>query len=129
RGLQAYFEIDSAGTSAYHSGQSADENAQKVANKNNIELHSKARRLEQYDLGYFDLIVAMYFENFSNIKQLDEAQNYGDKVVLLREFDSQPEDKEVPDPYFGGIEGFENVFDIVKRSCEKLLDELNEKIK
>lgn len=128
RRLQAYFEVDSAGTSAYHSGQSADSNAQKIASQNNIKLLSKARRLEQYDLDYFDMIVAMDFENFSNISLLDTSKRYGDKIVLLREFDPEPEDKQVPDPYFGGIEGFEHVFKIVKRSCEKLLDELEAKI-
>ncbi len=128
RSLQSYFEIDSAGTSAYHIGESADSNAQKVAAKNSIELLSKARRFEQFDLSYFDLIIAMDLENFSNLKQLDEDGSYGDKIKLLREFDETPEDKQVPDPYFGGIEGFENVFQIVHRSCEKLLDKLKKHI-
>ncbi len=124
RGLQAYFEIDSAGTSAYHEGHSADSNAQKVARQHDVELLSTARRFELFDLNYFDLVVAMDLENVSNIKHLDEAEKYHHKIVLLREFDTEPQDKQVPDPYYGGMKGFKNVFDIVKRSCEKLLDEL-----
>ncbi len=128
RGLQSYFEIDSAGTSAYHLGENADSNAQQVAQKNNVSLLSKARRFKQFDLNYFDLIIAMDFENLSNLKEIDEKDSYNDKIKLLREFDETPDDKQVPDPYFGGIEGFENVFQIVHRSCEKLLDELEKQI-
>lgn len=128
RELQSYFEVDSAGTSAYHLGETADENAQKIARKNDVELLSKARRLESFDLDYFDLIVAMDLENYSNIKELDKTKEDRDKIVLMRVFDPEPDDKEVPDPYFGGIEGFENVFDILHRSCDNLLDELSKKI-
>jgi protein-tyrosine phosphatase len=59
---------------------------------------------------------------------MDAAKSFEDKIILLREYDSVPGDGEVPDPYYGGIDGFENVFDIVKRSCETLLDELEERV-
>ena len=129
RGLQSYFYVDSAGTSAYHIGETANSKSQKVANEHGIELRSRARQFEQDDLEEFDLIVAMDRENLANIKSMDGSGAFEEKIVLLREFDPNPGDGEVPDPYFGGIDGFKNVFDIVKRSCEALLDELEEKVR
>lgn len=128
RELQSYFEIDSAGTSAYHIGESANSNSQKVARQHGVTLHSKARKFESVDLDYFDLILAMDSENLGNIRQLDAGDEYDTKIKLLREFDPTPENKEVPDPYYGGMQGFENVFQVVKRSCENLLDELEKQI-
>lgn len=128
RELQPYFEIDSAGTSAYHTGEGANSKAQKIARRHNVKIHSKARRFESFDLGYFDLIIAMDRENFANIQQLDKKKNYGDKIVLLREFDESPDNGQVPDPYYGGMDGFKNVFDIVHRSCRALLIDLEKQI-
>ncbi|HKL14136.1 MAG TPA: low molecular weight protein-tyrosine-phosphatase [Balneolaceae bacterium] len=128
RGLQSYFYVDSAGTSAYHIGEPANSKSQKMAKEHGIELRSRARQFEQDDLDEFDLIVAMDRENLANIKSLDGSKDFEEKIVLLRDFDPNPGDGEVPDPYFGGMDGFKNVFDIVKRSCKALLDELEEKV-
>ena len=76
-----------------------------------------------------DLILAMDTENFSNIRQLDRKDRFTDKVKMMRAFDPQPENGEVPDPYYGGLDGFENVFQVLDRSCEALLDELKPLIK
>lgn len=129
RGLQSYFYIDSAGTSAYHIGEPANSKSRQTAKERGIELKSRARRFENEDLGEFDMIVAMDHENLENIKALDKSGTFEEKIVMLREYDPSPDDGEVPDPYYGGMDGFQNVFDIVKRSCENLLDELQEKIK
>ena len=128
RGLDPYFYVDSAGTSAYHIGEPANSKSQKLANEHGVELRSRARQFEKNDLEEFDLIVAMDRENLANIKSLDGSEAFEEKIVLLREFDPNPGDGEVPDPYFGGMDGFKNVFDIVKRSSEALLDELEEKV-
>lgn len=129
RGLQPYFYIDSAGTSAYHIGEPANSKAQKVANERGFELKSRARRFEAEDLDEFDLILAMDRENYENILALDINGDYSDKVKMMREFDPKADnDAEVPDPYYGGMDGFNNVFDIVQRSCENLLNELEERI-
>ena len=123
RGLEDYFEVDSAGTSAYHIGESANSKSQRTANEHGITLNSKARQFKQFDLDYFDLILAMDNENLENVRQMaNEEQEQ--KIGRMRDFDPDPGDGEVPDPYYGGPEGFENVFQIVKRSCERLLDEL-----
>lgn len=128
RGLQSYFYIDSAGTSAYHIGEPANSKSQWVANQQGVKLSSKARRFERIDLDEFDLVLAMDHENLRNIKHLDGTGTHSNKVKLLREFDPYPEDKAVPDPYYGGMEGFQRVFDVIKRSGEALLDELEEQI-
>jgi len=123
-GLENYFLIDSAGTSAYHIGEPANQHSQIVANRHGITLRSTARRFEQFDLSYFDLILAMDNENLEDLKLLDEYSEYRDKMQLLRDFDTEPDDGQVPDPYFGGKQGFENVFEVVRRSCQNLLEEL-----
>jgi protein-tyrosine phosphatase len=128
RSLQPYFEVDSSGTSAYHIGESANVHSQRTANDHGITLHSKARRFEASDIHYFDLIIAMDRSNLANIKKLDAGNKGKDRIMLLREFDPEPENNEVPDPYSGGREGFENVFQIAKRSCKQLLDELEKHI-
>lgn len=124
RGYESYFYIDSAGTSAYHIGEPANRKSRGVARKHGVELHSKARRFTSKDLDEFDLILAMDRDNFQNIRQLDSRNQHSDKIKLMRDFDSSPGDGAVPDPYYGGMDGFQHVFDVVKRSCENLLDEL-----
>ena len=128
QGLQSFFYIASAGTSAYHLGAPANSKSQWVANQQGIQLHSKARRFEKADLEEFDLILAMDHENLKNIQQLNGNPGYSEKIQLLREFDPQPDDKAVPDPYYGGMQGFQNVFDVIMRSSKALLDELAEQI-
>lgn len=128
RGLQSYFYVDSAGTSAYHIGEAANSKSRMTAREHGIELRSRARRFEQDDLKEFDLIVAMDRENLENIRKLDKQSSFSAKTILMREYDPEPGDGEVPDPYYGGMDGFERVFQIVKRSCEELLDELEKRI-
>lgn len=128
-GLEDYFYIDSAGTSAFHIGESANSKSQATANKHGVHLPSKARRFEYADLEEFDLILPMDSENLSNIMELDRKDKFEHKIKMMREFDPQPGDGEVPDPYYGGLDGFENVFQVLDRSCEALLDELKPHIK
>ena len=129
RNLQPYFEVDSAGTSAYHVGESANSKSQQTAKQHGITLHSKARQFESFDLDYFDMVLAMDQENMSNIKRMSNGKQENTNIGMLRDFDPEPGDGEVPDPYYGGMRGFENVFQIVKRSCENLLDKLEPNIR
>lgn len=126
--LENYFYIDSAGTAAYHVGEGANSKSQSTANKYGIHLPSIARQFEYADLEEFDLILAMDRENLSNITELDRKNRFSDKIKLMREFDPHPEDGNVPDPYYGGMAGFENVFTVVQRSCENLLAMLKAEI-
>lgn len=124
RELSPYFFIDSAGTSAYHIGEPANSKSQWTANQHGVKLHSRARRFDASDLDEFDLVLAMDQENAKNVRRLSRNSRHSEKVKLMRDFDPQPGNGEVPDPYYGGMDGFQNVFHIVKRSCENLLDEL-----
>lgn len=128
RDLQPYFEIDSAGTSAYHIGESANSKSRQVAKGHGVELRSRARQFEYSDLEYYDLVLAMDRQNLRNVQNLDRENRFDGQIRLMRSFDPQPEDGEVPDPYYGGMQGFENVFQVLKRSCEALLDELEQHI-
>ncbi|MEX2573391.1 MAG: low molecular weight protein-tyrosine-phosphatase [Balneolaceae bacterium] len=126
-GLQDYFHIDSAGTSAYHLGEPANTNSQRVANKHGIELTSLARRFEKTDLDSFDLILAMDEENYQNLIESAE-DNHVRKIKKLRDFDPLPGDGNVPDPYHGGMDGFDKVYRIIYRSSEALLESLEQHI-
>lgn len=128
RGLQSYFYIDSAGTAAYHSGEPANSKSREVADQHGIALNSRARKFDSNDFDEFDMILAMDHENFENLQKMDLHQKYSDKLFLMREFDPQPGTKAVPDPYYGGMNGFKNVYDILHRSCKNLLDKLEKRI-
>lgn len=128
-GLQAYFEIDSAGTSAYHVGERADARSREVAERHGVLLLSRSRKFERFDLDYFDLIIAMDKQNERDIKSLMFRNEHLEKIMLLREFDELANgDLNVPDPYYGGSDGFEQVFQMVKRSCTALLNQLKSHI-
>lgn len=126
-GLQSYFYIDSAGTSAFHIGEPANSKSQRTADKHGIKLHSKARRFEPQDIEEFDLVIAMDEENYQNLLQMAKTDAEARKIRMMRDFDPEPGNGNVPDPYYGGIDGFESVFRIIYRSSEALLNFLKEK--
>ncbi|NNF13511.1 MAG: low molecular weight phosphotyrosine protein phosphatase [Gemmatimonadetes bacterium] len=126
-GLTDRFEIDSAGTGAWHVGERPDARAAMVASQHGVDLPSRARQITDDDLKRFDYVVVMDRENLRNVQRMSDT--LGDEavaeVVLLRAFDPEGSDgDEVPDPYYGGASGFENVYEMVHRSCRDLLDRL-----
>ncbi|MEX0681403.1 MAG: low molecular weight protein-tyrosine-phosphatase [Balneolales bacterium] len=123
-GLSLYAEVDSAGTAAYHVGEPANSKSIMVAEQNGVKLLSKARKFEYTDLEYFDLIIAMDHSNYHDLQALDRHKKFHKKIFLLREFDSFPGDKNIPDPYYGGLNGFELVYEMVLRSCEQLFKQI-----
>lgn len=128
-GLQVYFEIDSAGTSAYHVGERADSRSRDAAQRHGVSLLSRSRKFERFDLDYFDLIIPMDTQNERDIKSLMHRDYPSEKIILLREFDELAKgDLNVPDPYYGGSDGFEQVFQMVTRSCITLLNQLKSHI-
>jgi protein-tyrosine phosphatase len=84
-------------------------------------VNGEARQFEYSDFEEFDLILAMDKENYQNILSLDRQQIYGDKVKLICDFAQNYPNQEVPDPYYGGQKGFENVIDLLIDSCQGLL--------
>lgn len=121
-GLEAKIICDSAGTSGYHIGASPDRRMSAAAAKRGIELLGHSRKLKSSDLANFDLILAMDRENYRDILYLDREGKYEDKVALMCQFAKNHSAKEVPDPYYGGQAGFDNVIDLLLDSCEGLLE-------
>jgi protein-tyrosine phosphatase len=118
------FRVDSAGTGSWHIGEPPDARAVSVARARGIRLDGRARRITEHDLDDFDWIIAMDRSNRSAIRALVPPRSRA-RIHLLREFDPVPGDPDVPDPYYGGPGGFEEVFDIVDRCCRKLLEHLD----
>jgi len=121
KGLQVHIEADSCGTSNYHIGDMPDERTQANALKNGIPIYHLGRQLSHDDLEHFDLILAMDKSNYQNILRLPNAEKHKHKLSLMRMFDSDKRHDEVPDPYYGGERGFQEVFDILDRSIDNLL--------
>jgi len=126
RGILDRFEIDSAGTGDWHVGHFADPRSQAVANRNGIKLLGRARQVEApEDFEKFDLILAMDRANLRDLRQLADPEHH-EKIRLMREWDPEADEEqpEVPDPYYGGPQGFDLMYDMLRRSCERLLDDL-----
>ena len=121
-GRDADFEVDSAGTIGYHQGDQADPRMRAAASGRGYELASRARRIELLDFDRFDLIVTMDEDNYRDV----EALNPGSKARVVRMIDycEAHEVSEVPDPYYGGESGFQQVIDILEDSCGNLLRRL-----
>jgi protein-tyrosine phosphatase len=126
-GVADHYEVDSAGTGAWHVGESPDRRMRQVAARRGFKYDGRARQFKQSDFDKFDLIIAMDTQNRANLRSLARSREDESKIHLMREFDSlgRPNDS-VPDPYYGGIDGFENVYDIVERACQGLLEALEE---
>lgn len=124
-GVLDHFEIASSGTGAWHVGQKPDRRMNEVAEKNGVSMNGQyAQQFEFNDFEYYDHILTMDRDNLNNVLSLDKPRQYKDKVQLFREYDPYPENLEVPDPYYGGAQGFERVFDIVERTCRQFLSHL-----
>jgi protein-tyrosine phosphatase len=124
-GLTAAIEIDSAGTGAWHVGEPADDRSRAAARRRGFELTSLARQVTRADFARFDYLVAMDEENLRALERLAPDKAARGKVRLLRSFDpSAPRGAPVPDPYYGGDDGFEEVLDICEAACRGLVDHI-----
>jgi protein-tyrosine phosphatase len=125
KGVAHKYHLDSAGTSAYHVGERPDSRMRQVARERGFEYSGQARQFQPDEIANFDLILAMDKNNYRKLKNWAEIPGDETKIHLLREFDPQDgADLDVPDPYYGGMDGFKTTFEIVKRSCTGLLAEL-----
>lgn len=128
-GLSEQIICDSAGTSSYHIGSSPDRRMAAALTKRNFTAIGKARQFEVSDFEEFDLILTMDKDNYQDILSLDRQGIYKNKVKLMCDFAAYHNDKEVPDPYYGGPEGFNYVIDLLVDSCEGLLTYVKNQIK
>lgn len=124
-GLAGDIEVDSAGTGGWHVGAPPDRRMTATAAARGTDLSRlKARQLVRADLDDFDHVFVMDKNNLHDTLALDPNGDHGTRVRLLREFDPEPGDYQVPDPYYGGPEGFDRVYDMVDRATDAILDRL-----
>lgn len=128
-GLSDKIIIDSSGTSDYHLGQPPDERAREKALENGLQLYHEAKQISKEDLETFDYILAMDQSNYEYINliagQFDGYTNFN--LKMMRDFDKHGKGEDVPDPYFGEMDGFQHVFEILSRSSHGFLRYLKEK--
>ncbi len=125
RGLEAEFEFDSAGTYGGHRGQLPDSRMRAHARRRGYDLTHRARKISTSDFFDFDLIVTMDDANFDDVRELAPSPEAEAKVVRMADYVRQhPWATCVPDPYYEGAEGFENVLDLLEDACEGLIDSL-----
>ncbi|MBA4251612.1 MAG: phosphotyrosine protein phosphatase [Chlorobiaceae bacterium] len=115
---------DSAGTLGYHAGDQPDSRMIAHAKKRNVFLNHAARKITNEDLIEFDHILVMDDDNFSNVMLLNGTESDKSKIKKLADYCVKLDEDEVPDPYYGGAEGFEKVLDILEDACSGLLEDL-----
>ncbi len=126
-GVGDEYEVDSAGMSDWHVGEPPDLRMRRVAAGRGIPYDGRSREFKTSDFERFDLILVMDQDNYDDLLYLDPSPEQISKVHFLREFDPQGGPRaEVPDPYYGGVEGFEMVYDIVERSVLGFLETLEQ---
>ncbi len=116
-------EVESAGTGAYHVGEPPDERMRRAGEAAGLEISGRARRFEPSDFDSFDLIVVMDHANLRDVLDLAPDDGTARRVRLFRSFDPTAhfDDLEVPDPYYGGADGFRQVIDMVRRAAAGLV--------
>lgn len=125
RGVAHKYEVDSAGVGAWHVGEPPDPRMRRVAERHGLRYHHLARQLRPQDVRDFDWLIVMDDDNYAHVLALATPLGMGHKVRYLRSFDPEANgEREVPDPYYGGMHGFERVYQIVDRSVQGLLEAL-----
>jgi protein-tyrosine phosphatase len=127
-GLGDRIEIDSAGTHAYHVGNPPDRRSQSTATTRGIDLSDlRARQVSEQDFAHYDYVVAMDQENYISLSQQCPREHVG-KIYMFMDFAPEMTTREVPDPYYGGAQGFERVFDLVDAASRGLLTEVRRRL-
>jgi len=126
-GLADALVIDSAGTGSWHVGELPDRRSRETASQRGFELTGRARQVTKKDFSSFDYLIAMDRSNRKNLLSMAPDTASRSRVHLFRNFDARSgKDAEVPDPYYGGEDGFEDVFDICDAAALGLIAHLRE---
>ena len=124
--LDSNFTVESAGTAAYHVGNKPDPRSIAVARQNGLNITSqRARKFTKQDFEDFDIIYAMDNSNYQNIIALAENNKQKEKVKLILNESFPDKNLDVPDPYYGGDKGFENVYNMLDHACEIIAKRIN----
>jgi len=126
RDLENLFVVDSAGTGGWHVGNLADPRMRATALSRGIELTSRSRQIEENDLYEFDYILVMDKDNLHAVKSLsqDQLNPVNSKIKLILSYSKNSQLDEVPDPYYGGQNGFDKVIDLLDDAMDGLIDSL-----
>jgi len=126
--LREHIDVDSAGTHAYHIGERPDQRATQAAAGRGIDLsRQRARRVETADFARFDYVLAMDSSNLEDLIAICPQQHRG-KIQLFLEFAEDLSQREVPDPYYGGDQGFERVLDLIEMGARALLEDTRQRL-
>lgn len=128
-GLSGVIKVDSAGTIGFHTGESPDPRMREEGQERDIRIAGSARQISKQDLKEFDLILAMDKSNLQYLRELDKFNRNSKKLKLFCDYVSKYYHSEVPDPYYGGKEGFSLVMDLLEDGCKNLLDDLRKELK
>lgn len=136
--LANQFQVESAGVGGWHAGEPADPRAQATARAHGLRLTRRARQFQPADFARLDAIIALDTDVAEALRRLAPTRADQSKVRLLREYDPlrpstaavapRTADLDVPDPYYGGPDGFEDAFQMIERSSRRLLDSLTPKV-
>ena len=127
KGLSDRFIVDSAGTGSWHIGKKADNRMRIAAEKRNVYIQSRSRQINNKDFESFNYILTMDNSNFNNVNKLKNKKSLSDfaSIKKIQDFRSVFNEKEVPDPYFGGEEGFDYVLNILEDSVNGFLESIS----
>jgi len=121
QGLQHEISCDSAGTSDYHLGEPPDQRTLDIIQEKHLDIDHTARQFSEQDFDHFDYIIAMDRSNLAAIQQLENTRDKAYQLFLMRDFEKEESSPDVPDPYWSGKDGFVEVHDILRKSCQNLL--------
>lgn len=113
--------IRSAGTGGWHAGKLPDQRMRTAAQNRGYDLSSRARQVTENDLSDYDLVLVMDQQNLRDLRAFDRTSQFGSKIRLFCEFCTDHQESEVPDPYYGGEQGFELVLDLLEDGCRGVL--------
>ncbi len=123
-GLAGRVEVASAGTAAYHEGEPADPRTRAAAAARGVRLQGRARRFRREDFDRFDYVIALDRDNERDLLRLAAEAGARERIHRLRSFDPLADTPDVPDPYEGGADAFERVFELCEAACRGLLEHL-----
>ena len=126
--LQDIIEVDSAGTSGWHEGDLPDERMRFHGERRGYDFQSRARKFIKSEFEKSDYIIVMDDDNYDKVKSLANGKDHMDKIRRMTEFSLQHnQHTSIPDPYYGGAQGFELVLDLLEDACEGLLQAIKKK--
>ena len=128
-GLESEITCSSAGTAHWHIGEPPDTRTIEVAGNHGVPINHRGNQLKPADYNEFDYFIAMDRDNYRDIRMILKNMKDGPSVHMMREFDNKKSLLDVPDPYYGDMEDFENVFRILDESCDNFIEFLKEEHK